>query len=127
MGLFSRQFDVYRLQKKYQLQINVFFFSAMAAWIVIITLGAIKLQNVFGIKPGTPVQLTPHGWLLLGVGSVAMLIVLVLCALLGWLLHAVYLVITGQLGIAAAFGAVFLSKYPPEWFKPTKRRLSNSL
>ncbi|MGH8397974.1 MAG: STM3941 family protein [Gammaproteobacteria bacterium] len=47
---------------------------------------------------------------------IALLLTIIIGSFFGSLINALYLTLTGQLSLAAAFGATFIAKYPDEWF-----------
>ncbi|MGA9853387.1 MAG: hypothetical protein WBR15_10715 [Gammaproteobacteria bacterium] len=124
MGLWSRSFNLYRLKKKYRLQIVGFQFAGMFLAFYLITVGVIKYQELARFKPGTPLQLNAHTLLMVAIFMIVFLSLLAVCMLLGSLVQTVDLALTGQMTFTQAVGACFAAKYPPEWFKPGKQHLS---
>ncbi|MGH2507966.1 MAG: STM3941 family protein [Ktedonobacteraceae bacterium] len=116
MGIFIRSFDLYHLQNRYRYQLGGFQFAGLGCGIIAFTLGVIKFQKYMGIKPGTPIPQIPHGWLLTAGLIIAILLAIIIGSFFGSLINALYLALTGQLSLAAAFGATFIAKYPDEWF-----------
>jgi hypothetical protein len=124
MGLWSRSFNLYRLQKKYRLQLLAFQYAGLLLAIYLITIGTIKYQEIIHLKPGTPLPLNAHTLLLATVFLIVFIALMTVCMSIGSLVHAVYLTISGKMNFKQAIGATFAAKYPPEWFKPGARRLS---
>lgn len=116
MGIIIRSFNLYHLQNTYRYQIGGFQFAGLGCSIIVFTLSVIKFQAYMGIKPGTPISQIPHGGLLTVGMIIALLLTIIIGSFFGSLINALYLTLTGQLSLTAAFGATFIAKYPDDWF-----------
>jgi hypothetical protein len=117
MSIFHRMFDYFELKPKIQSEITFFVMLGLIPGIY----GAMELFvfviNWLGFAPDTKMQEVENGgWITLGVGGL-LLIVVIFGMLLGAVIHALYLTLSGQMKFWEAYNATVLNKYPFHWFR----------
>ncbi|MDO6569297.1 hypothetical protein Q4561_19720 [Alteromonas sp. 1_MG-2023] len=116
-SMLSRIFDYFKLKPRVQSEISNFVFIGIILGIFPSFSLIAFVTKEFGLSPEMNLHQVENGGLIM-TGLILLLIAtMMFFILLGAIIHAVFLTLTGKMKFWEAWDATVLSKYPHHWFK----------
>lgn len=116
-SMLKRMFDFFKLKPKVQSEISNFVFIGIILGMFPSFSFIAFVTREFGLSPEMNLHQVENGGLIM-TGLIFLLIAtMILFILLGAIIHAVYLALTGKMKFWEAWDATVLNKYPHHWFK----------